>query len=338
MLGTVRRAPWRAALAAAGALCAMVPAAPRAQEPSPEAIVDAFEKVSGAHPGFRRSGAKGVCASGEFVSSGAGARLSTAPHLQQGARAPVVARFSNGGGNPRAPDNAPGTRGLALAFELPGGEGHEMVMISAPVFAAATAESLVRLLESRAPDPATRAPPSAERIAAANAANPDWAPQLTWVRETPPAASYATAPYFGVNSFVFVDGAGARRHARWTFEPVAGRAGLTPEQRQALGPDFLQNELRERVARAPAEWRVLLVLPRPEDPLTDATAAWPADREAVEVGRLRVTGVAPAGEKGACDPVMFNPLILPKGIEPSDDPILHARPAPYAVSLSRRSQ
>jgi catalase len=35
---------------------------------------------------------------------------------------------------------------------------------------------------------------------------------------------------------------------------------------------------------------------------------------------------------------MFNPLQLPKGIEPSDDPILLARPAAYAVSLSRRNQ
>lgn len=35
---------------------------------------------------------------------------------------------------------------------------------------------------------------------------------------------------------------------------------------------------------------------------------------------------------------MYNPLVLPKGIGPSEDPILLARPAPYAVSLSRRLQ
>ena len=64
---------WRA-VAAAAALCVMAaPVAVQAQEATPEAIVDAFEKVSGVHPGARRSGAKGVCAAGEFVSTGAGA-------------------------------------------------------------------------------------------------------------------------------------------------------------------------------------------------------------------------------------------------------------------------
>jgi catalase len=32
----------------------------------------------------------------------------------------------------------------------------------------------------------------------------------------------------------------------------------------------------------------------------------------------------------------YNPLILPKGIEASADPVLQARAAPYALSLGRR--
>jgi catalase len=119
---------------------------------------------------------------------------------------------------------------------------------------------------------------------------------------------------------------------------VAGRVGLTPEERQARGPDFLQDEMRQRVARAPAEWRMMVVLPRDGDPLLSATAIWPEDREKVEVGVLRITGVTPAGQPGECDPVMFNPLLLPTGIEPSEDPMLAIRAPAYAVSLSRRLQ
>ena len=152
-------------------------------------------------------------------------------------------------------------------------------------------------------------------MAEANAANPDWMPQINYLRETPPPASYATAPYFSVNTFVFVDKSGAKHPARWVFEPVAGRVGLTPEERQARGTDFLQDELRQRVASSPAEWRMLLVLPREGDPLNDATKAWPADREQVEAGRLRINAVTPAGQTGACEPVMFNPLLLPNGME-----------------------
>lgn len=312
-------------------------AAAGAQEPAPEAIVDAMEKVAGTHAGKRRSGAKGVCASGEFVSSGGGARLTTAAPLQPGVRAPVTARFSNGGGNPRAPDNAPAVRGMSLAFALPGNDGFEMVLINVPAFGASTLDSFMRLLASRAPDP-TSGQPDPQRIAAADAQNPEWAVQPNWLRANPPPASYATAPFFSVNSFVFQNAAGEKRHVRWSFEPVGGRVGLTPEERAARGADFLQDELRQRVARAPAEWRMMVQLPREGDPLTSATAIWPPDREQVEVGLLRITAVAPAGQPGECDPVMYNPTLLPVGIEPSDDPMLLIRAPAYAVSLSRRLQ
>lgn len=302
-----------------------------------ERLVDAFEGVFGAHPGARRSGAKGVCATGKFVSTGEGARLSKAATLAPGARSPVVARFSVGGGNPNAPDTAPSVRGLALSLEAPGGETHEFVLINAPVFGARTPESFLDFLAVRRPDPATGRM-NAEAVAAANAAHPDWAPQMAYLRDNPPPASYATAPYFGVNSFVLVDPAGARRHARWTFEPVAGRVGLTAEERSSRGANFLADELRGRVARAPAEWRVLLVLPAPGDPLDDAVTAWPAERETIEVARLRITGVEPAGMRGACDGRVFVPTLLPDGIEPSDDPILAIRAEVYAVSLTRRSR
>ena len=319
------------------ALLAGLSAAGAQQEPAPDAIVDAMEKVSGTHAGKRRSGAKGVCAAGEFVSTGAGARLTTASPFQPGARVPVTARFSNGGGNPRAPDNAPAVRGMSLAFSLPGNESFEMVMINVPAFGASTLESFMKLLASRAPDPTT-GQPDPQRIAAADRENPEWAVQPNWLRANPPPASYATAPFFSVNSFVFQDAAGQKRHVRWTFEPVAGRVGLSPEERAARGADFLQDELRERVGRAPAEWRMMVQLPREGDPLLSATAIWPADREQVEVGLLRITSVAPAGQPGECDAMMFNPTLLPAGIEPSDDPILNIRAPAYAVSLSRRLQ
>jgi catalase len=309
----------------------------RAQEPTPEAIVDAMEKNSGTHAGKRRSGAKGVCASGEFVSTGAGARLTSAVPFQPGNRVPVMARFSNGGGNPQAPDNAPAVRGMSLAFTLPGNDSFEMVMINAPAFVASTPESFARLLESRAPDPTTGRP-DPQRIAAADAQNPEWAVQPNYLRTNSPPASYATAPFFSVNSFVFQNAAGEKRHVRWSFEPVAGRTVLTPEERTARGADFLQNELRERVGRAPAEWRMMVQLPREGDPLLSATAIWPADREQVEVGLLRITAVSPAGQPGECDPVMFNPVLLPAGIDPSEDPMLLIRAPAYAVSLSRRTQ
>lgn len=79
-------------------------ASPPAQaQADPNRVVDAFEGAFGQHAGFRRSGAKGVCAVGEFVGNAEGRALSTASAFS-GRPVPVVARFSVGGGNPRAPD------------------------------------------------------------------------------------------------------------------------------------------------------------------------------------------------------------------------------------------
>jgi hypothetical protein len=51
---------------------------------------------------------------------------------------PVILRFSVGGANPKAPDNAGSQRNLALQFNLSGGEVWQMGNTSAPVFGAAT--------------------------------------------------------------------------------------------------------------------------------------------------------------------------------------------------------
>ena len=63
--------------------------------------------------------------------------------------------------------------------------------------------------------------------------------------------------------------------------------------------------------------------------------SWPANRKVVNLGTLTLKTMNADGvkfEKGT----MYNPLTLVDGIEPSDDPILLARPAAYAVSFGRR--
>lgn len=46
--------------------------------PDPVKLVDAFEAAGGKFEGYRRSGAKGICAMGEFVGSAEGRALSVA--------------------------------------------------------------------------------------------------------------------------------------------------------------------------------------------------------------------------------------------------------------------
>ena len=133
MLGFVRHSGWAVAALALTA-CAVAPTqrASAQEKTLSEQLVDSLEGVFGTHAGNRRSGARGFCATGEFVANRNGANYTTAATLQPNARSPVVARFSLGGGNPNAPDNGASVRGLALSLDGPGNNSHEFVLINTP--------------------------------------------------------------------------------------------------------------------------------------------------------------------------------------------------------------
>ena len=86
----------------------------------------------------------------------------------------------------------------------------------------------------------------------------------------------------------------------------------------------------------PLRWRLILVIGQPGDPTHDATMAWPAGRERVDVGTLTLERVD-AEETSVATDINFDPLVLPSGIAPSDDPLLSARSAVYAQSFTRRA-
>ena len=56
----------------------------------------------------------------------------------------------------------------------------------------------------------------------------------------------------------------------------------------------------------------------------------------VEAGTLEVTAVVGDPEADG-EMVVFDPTRVIDGVELSDDPILHARPKAYSVSIDRRS-
>lgn len=300
---------------------------------APQAQVDALEGLFGKHPGARRSGAKGLCASGTFTGTAEGAALSSAAMLAGGG-VPVTARFSIGGGNAKASDKARAVRGLALAMTHPNGQQWQMSMISAPVFFVSKPEQFAPFLQVRTPEPGT-GKPNADKLKAFNDANPETLRQAAYLAKAPIPASYGTVQYWSTNAFEVTNARGQSRFVRWQFVPEAGTLGLTDEQMKSLPDDFLPDELRQRVARGPVAFRFEFQLANSGDPTNDPTQAWPEDRQVVNAGRLVIDRVE-AGPGGACDRMMFNPLTLPTGIKPSADPVLLARPAPYAISLGRR--
>ncbi len=320
-----------AAIAAASLLALL--ASPAPAQVDPNRFVDTFESTFGKFEGYRRSGAKGLCASGEFVASAEARTLSTASAFS-GQPVPVIVRFSVGGANPNAPDNGKSQRNLALQFNLPGGEVWQMGNISAPVFGAATPEQFLGRLESLRPDPATRMPDPA-RVKAFADANPEVLLQGRHFASQPVPASFGSVNYWGVHAFAFVDARGAKRFGKWVFEPVGGTQGLTDDEAKAKGPNFLAAELRDRVKAGTVAFDFKLQLAEPGDRIDSAVVPLPAERKVANLGRLRITGVS-ADATGPCLTITYNPMLLPKGVEAGPDPLIAARAAPYAVGLARR--
>ncbi len=301
------------------------------QKLTPARFVDEFERVDGIHSGFRRNHAKGVCVRGFFDSNGQGARLSKAVVFQSG-RVPVIGRFSLGGGDPHATDDLSTVRGLGLQFSLPDGEQWRTAMVNLPVFPFKDPQAFYDNLVASQPDPTTHQPDPA-KAAAFLASHPETARALTIIKGHALSSGFDNTAYHGLNAFRFVNAHGASTYVRWTLVPVQPyEAGTGASQDK----NFLFDGLIAGIQQHPLQWHLVMTVAQPGDPTDNATIQWPAGREQVEVGTLTLDSVESEETSPARD-INFDPLILPTGMSPSDDPLLSARSAIYSQSFTRRA-
>jgi catalase len=302
-------------------------------ELTPARITDRFEQVNGAHSGFRRNHAKGLGVSGYFDSNGAGARLSKASVFQPG-RVSVIGRFSLAGGQPYIADQPGTVRGLGLQFSLPDNEVWRTAMLNLPVFPVNTPSGFYEQLLASKPDPETGKPDPA-KMQAFLARHPETVTAITVIKGQPPSSGFANTTFRGLNAFRFKNSAGDSIPVRWvltpeqTFEPAGASSA-------ALEKNYLFDGLIAEINRQPLRWHLIVITGEPGDPTNDATRPWPEVREKVDVGTLTLDR-AEAEETSAATDINFDPLVLPVGIAPSDDPLLSARSAVYAQSFTRRA-
>jgi catalase len=313
----------------AAATFAYVSGALDPQRLTPARIVDTFEHNNGVFPGYRRNHPKGQCVAGYFESNGAAASLSKAQVFARG-RTPIIGRFALPTGNPYSPDSAAPIRSFAVEYRQANGEQWRSGMNSMPVFPVATPQAFTDLLKATAPDPSTGKPDPA-KPPAFFAAHPEAQPFLAWVKTAKPSASFVTETYNSVNAFVLVNDSGQRQAVRWSLVAQAKDPAPTPDAK-----DYLESDLTQKVASGPQRWDLVLTLANPGDPTGDATKQWPAERKTVNAGTLVVDSTTPQ-LSGDCRDINFDPLVLPSGIEGSDDPLLAARSAAYATSYMRRT-
>jgi catalase len=295
---------------------------------TPDKIVDALTPANVNPLGHRRNHAKGVCFTGVFEATGAGSELSSA-HVFQRGQYPVVGRFNLGTPDPNARDWTVRVRGLGLQISTPDGQQWRTAMIDAPFFPVSTPQAFYELLIASAnKDPS----PMARLVGA----HPEIARFGAWAKAAPWTDSYAEERFNSLNSFTFVDGAGGEHVVRWSLLPSVQPIAVSPEDLAKRGPDFLAQEIAERVRGGPRRWEMVVTEANPGDLTADPSKAWPENRRTLEVGALIVDRIEPEPD-GPCRDINFDPTVLPTGMSTSDDPFPAARSSAYAKSFDRRT-
>jgi catalase len=295
---------------------------------TPKKMVAALAPPGGPALGHRRNHAKGICFTGTFEANGAGSELSRATVFAPG-QYPVVGRFNLATADPNAADAMVRVRGIGISITTPDGQEWRSAMIDAPIFPVSTPQGFYELLTASG----SKDPDAMKKFISAH---PEFTTFLGWAKSAPWTGSYAEERYNSLNSFLFVDGSGTTHPIRWSLVPAAQPVSISPDELAKRGPDFLEQEITQRVTAGPQRWTLVVTVANAGDPTADPNKAWPSDRRAVEVGTLTVQQIEPERE-GPCLNINFDPTVLPSGITTSDDPFPAARSAAYSRSYNSRT-
>jgi catalase len=276
---------------------------------------------------------KGILLTGTFTPTAEASRLSIAPHFQA-TSTPVIARFSDFTGLPNIPDNDDNAKpnGLAIRFNLGtderGRRRHtDIIGHSTPHFPASSGYEFAEFLAAVAGGDATIGPFLQSHEAAARLV---FAPK-------PFAKSYAEQEYYALHTFGLEGKDGKTTWVKYTIVPVAGSRTISDDEAKRKGPQYLHDEIVARVkAGSPIELKIVATLAKDGDTLNDVTAEWPADRETVELGFVKLKALV---EKDAEEQkyAIFDPVPRVKGVKEADgDQVMEFRAALYLLSGKER--
>ncbi|WP_162789179.1 MULTISPECIES: catalase [Sphingomonas] len=335
---------------AATARPALDPAPPIAEQ-----LVDALARPDGS-PALRPVHATGNGATGSFLPSPVAQSFCRAPHFRAGcAPVPATVRFSNGSGSATRHDGWSDVRGMATRFHLADGSATDLIAMTLREFFAPDAESFLAFAIAAKPEPCRREPwwrkfsdllhilqPSPDPYpgetirpdeGAISFANQHRYAQLAVFDAAAIGApvSYARAAYHAVHTFVVTAPDEVRRWVRFSWVPTIGVLDTDPAQPPV--DNYLEQDLRDRIAAEPVHFNLMMVLGEVGDAFDDPTRPWPPHRRRIIMGTLTLDTIL---NDAACEKLNFNPWLLPDGIEPSGDPVLAVRRDAYLISGRRR--
>jgi catalase len=296
---------------------------------TPLSMVNALHTAFGDHHD-RAVHTKGIVLTGTFTPAPEARTIVKTPVFASGTL-PIIARFSLFAGVPDLPDNDDGASpaGLGIKIKAVEGDDFDIETNQHRDFIVATFDEFAVFLRAvGATKPDTPHPNPVEQFLDTH----PHAKQFLGSRTYP--VSYAQASYFGVNAVKFTNSTGRSVFVRYQLVPRAGELYLTAEQRKAKSATYLQDEIAERVSRAPVEFDWYAQIAEKGDAIDDPSTAWPDSRRRVRLGTFAISSV-PANAAAIAKTLLFLPGQPHAGVEPAD-PMLVMRNTAYPISLGQR--
>jgi catalase len=302
-------------------------------DPLSREVLQAFDDVFGLHPGFRPAHAKGILLSGTFTPSSTVQTLTDAPHVSRPSIR-VAVRFSDFAGVPNVPDydeNGASPRGIAVRFYLAEHQHTDIIGHSVNAFPVRTLEEFLEFLRAlHASGPEATKPTALDTFLGSHPA------ALAFVQAPKPIpTSFAKESFYSVSAYKFNNAKGVTNFGRYRIVPEERSEYLEAAEAAKRSPDFLFEEIKDRIARGTVRMRVRVQLASHGEVVDDSTAHWEDQHPLVEFGTIELNALVPDGD-AAQRQIIFDPIPRVHGIESSGDPLLEPRATVYLASGRRR--
>lgn len=265
---------------------------------------------------------KGFCVSGEFMPREDIKDFVKVPLLY--GKSQVLARYSIGGGNPKASDKS-NAHGFALKFKN-GKEEWDFATLNGVINSGKTPDVIVRFLEvigdpskKKELDKLIKEHPSVKRA-------------IDYGNTIGVPLSLANVQFNTQHVYRISDSDGKTLNAKIIFVPQAGIIELSPKEAKKVGDNFLEKRLEDDLKKGSVNYYMYLVLANPQDPLDDISAPWENTNKKVFLGTLKLTTF----KGNTCNTDLFLPGMIPNGVKAPVDSVFDFRDKTYTITHQRR--
>ena len=284
--------------------------------------VDSFEQLFGVTEGKRRNHTKGFCFSGTLKPVNSDIQDFSSSSMFAG-NSKVIGRLSHKGGDSQASDDKYAEYGMGLSIITPTGERHLMSMNTLDFFPVATPEAFGELMQAKVK--------GGDAVKVFKQKNKDLQRFKAHVaKKDKTLKPYEGNTYNSLNSFYIVNHKNQKTAIRWSFVPAQeSRLVVTP------GQNFFFENLEKNLQSGEVAWDMVITIANPGDAIDNAALPWTGNHRKILAAQLKISSVS-SEKQGECDQINFDPMVLSKGFEPSNDPLLQARRESYAISFGKR--